>query len=103
MNHFVVTYANEDNSHFDFDYYLNSHIPTGDRLLGDYGLLKTEIEQGLPDSGGESPGYVCITRLFFADAERMTAGFAAHGTELKADVLNYTNIEPVFTLVKTLL
>jgi uncharacterized protein (TIGR02118 family) len=102
MSHFVITYVNADNSHFDFDYYLNTHIPMGDRLLGDYGLLKTEVEQGLPDSGGGSPGYVCITRLFFTDAERMTAGFAAHGAELKADILNYTNIEPVVTLVKTL-
>jgi hypothetical protein len=43
-----------------------------------------------------------VTRLFFTDADRMQDGFAAHGEKLKADIYNYTNIEPVFTLAESL-
>jgi uncharacterized protein (TIGR02118 family) len=102
MPYFVVTYANAADSRFNFDYYRNTHLPLADRLLGDYGLLNTEVEKGLPNSRGDRPDYLCITRLYFSDTERMNAGFLAHGAELKSDIANYTNAEPIFTLVEKL-
>jgi len=101
MAHFVVTYPNKENNHFDFDYYLSTHLPLGNRLLKDYGLTGWEVEKGRPNARGEPPAFICITRLYFGDPEQMNAGFAAHGAELKDDMSNYTNIEPVFTLVET--
>ena len=101
MVHFVITYANAKHSRFDFDYYLNTHLPLGNRLLQDYGLVHWEVDRGQVNARGEAPTFLCITRLYFADAERMGAGFAAHGAELKADMGNYTNVEPVFTLAET--
>ncbi len=101
MIHFVVTYANDEHSHFDFDYYLNTHVPIANRYLKDYGFTSWEVERGLTNSRGEPPEFICITRLYFADQERMNAGFAAHGDELRDDIGNYTNIEPVFTLAET--
>ena len=101
MVHFVITYANEKHSRFDFDYYMNTHLPMGNQLLKDYGLVHWEVDRGQVNSRGEAPAFLCITRLYFADAERMTAGFAAHGAELKADIGNYTNVDPVFTQAET--
>ena len=102
MIHYIVTYANEADSFFDFDYYQKTHLPMGDELLGEFGLVKTTVERCLPDSRGNAPAFACVTRLYFEDRERMTAGFATHGERLRDDIGNYTNVSPVFTLAETL-
>ncbi len=100
MPHFAITYANTPGSHFDFDYYLDTHLPLSDRLLKPYGFVSSHVEKGKVNSRDESPEFICITRLFFEDEERMHAGFAEHGEELRADIENYTTIGPVFTAME---
>ena len=102
MPHFIVTYANSANAAFDFDYYVDTHLSLGEQLLKPFGLLRAEVDKGLKNPRGESPSYVCVTRLYFSDTERMYAGFAEHGDVLRQDIENYTNITPVFTLVEEL-
>jgi uncharacterized protein (TIGR02118 family) len=102
MIHYIITYPNKPGSYFDFDYYRQTHLPMGDELLGKFGLVSTTVEKGLPDASGNMPALTCVTRLYFEDRERMTAGFASHGARLRDDIQNYTNIQPVFTLAETL-
>lgn len=97
---FVVTYTNAEGANFNFDYYLNTHLPMADDLLSEYGLLKTEVGKGIKNSRGELPAYTCITQLHFSNIDQMTMGFSSHGAQLKADIKNYTNIDPVFTLIE---
>ena len=98
--HYVVTYPNETGSHFDFDYYLNTHVPLAVRLLKNYGFAGWSVERGVPNAGGTPPVFHAMTRLYFNDKEAMRAGFMAHGEELRTDVRNYTNVDAVFTLVE---
>jgi uncharacterized protein (TIGR02118 family) len=98
--HYVVTYPNQPGSHFDFDYYVNTHLPLGARLLKNYGFVGWSVERGIPDIRGMPPAFHAITRLYFNDKQAMRAGFAAHGEELGADLRNYTDVDAVFTLAE---
>jgi uncharacterized protein (TIGR02118 family) len=90
-----VLYPNGEGVTFDHDYYRDRHMPLcGDRL-GAYGLLRYEIDRGLPDAAGKPPPYVAACHFFFAAGEDAARGFAAAGAELAADVPNYTNAQAI--------
>ncbi|WP_200916489.1 EthD family reductase [Jeongeupia sp. HS-3] len=79
---------------FDFDYYRQQHLTMVHRLLSPYGLLRSEVVRGLPSPDGNSPRYLAVGLLHFADPQRLADGLAAHGAEILADVSNYTDLSP---------
>jgi uncharacterized protein (TIGR02118 family) len=78
---------------FDFDYYLERHVPFARRLLGGLGLVKLEIDRGLSgEEPGSEPRWVCVAHLYFETLEGFYRAMQAAGDELGADMPNYTDL-----------
>jgi len=76
---------------FDFDYYVNKHMQLVHRLLGPFGLVRTEVDKAV----GKAP-YMAAGHLIFNKLEDMEKALQAHDPELAADVVNFTNVQPQF-------
>jgi uncharacterized protein (TIGR02118 family) len=85
----TVIYPNKDGSKFDFDYYMQKHVPWVAKLTG----TSIEVRRGISASDGSAAPYVCIATIAASVAD-FEAVFAKHGQQILADVANYTNIEP---------
>ena len=93
-----VLYPNKAGSHFDAEYYVNTHMPMAARLLGS-AVKAISVDIGL---GGEAPGsqppfaamcaFTCETVQDFVQAFTPVAG------QLQGDIPNYTDIEPIIQI-----
>ncbi len=90
----TVLYKNMPDSEFDFDYYVNTHMPLAKKRLADFGMGDFEVERGIEAVDGEAAPYICVMHAEFATIDGFKRGFEKHGEELSADVPNYTNIAP---------
>jgi uncharacterized protein (TIGR02118 family) len=90
MQRVTVVYPNQDGSKFDFDYYMEKHIPWVASLVGS----KIEVRRGISSAAGSTAPYVCIATIA-ANVAEFQAVLARHGAEILADVPKYTNIEPI--------
>lgn len=98
-----VLYPNEEGKKFDLDYYLNSHIPMVQGLLGPMGLQKGEVEKGVSSADPSQPApFVVVGHLFFETTEQVHAAFSTHGREIMGDIKNYTEIQPTFQISEVL-
>lgn len=93
-----VLYPNEDGSKFDMNYYLTSHIPMVQKLLGS-ALKGVVVEQGL---GGGAPGtkaaYSTICHLRFDSVEAFQSAFGPHAPAIQKDIANYSSVPPVIQI-----
>lgn len=88
---------------FDFSYYMDKHIPMVDATLRPYGLQKIEVDEGVSGfSAAFPPNYLVVCRMYFDTLENFQAGLASVGSQILADVPNYTDI-PVELQVSKLL
>ena len=94
----TMLYPASNDSRFDFDYYLDTHLPLSERLLADYGFTGYTIQRCVSDARGNPPAYLCITHLNFRSLEDFQKGMAEHGQELREDFSHYTNVAPVATV-----
>jgi uncharacterized protein (TIGR02118 family) len=96
MTRVSVMYPNNEGATFDMDYYCNSHMPMAQRLLG---ATAFSVDQGI---GGAMPGsaapYLAIGHLLFETIETFQKTIVVHGSELMADIVNYTNAAPVIQI-----
>jgi uncharacterized protein (TIGR02118 family) len=91
-----VTYPNADNAKFDFDYFLNKHMPLIRGLLSDSGLEDLRALRGLSAPGGGPAAHRAVSLLSFASLEGFQSGIAKHGAAIFADRPNFTDIQPLF-------
>jgi uncharacterized protein (TIGR02118 family) len=93
-----VLYPNEDRSRFNMSYYLGSHIPLVQRLLGS-ALKAVVVEEGL---GGPAPGtkppYRTLCHLRFDSLETFQAAFGPHAAVIMKDIDNYSSVAPVIQI-----
>ena len=87
-------YRDTSNSQFDFDYYMNTHMPLVKKRLSEFGMGQFEVERGIEAADGEVAPYICIVHIEFPTINDFKRGFETHGEELATDVPNYTNIAP---------
>jgi|SRR5205085_969372 len=89
-----ILYPNRPGSRFDFDYYLNRHMPMTIEKLG--GALKgVSVERGLTaDTPDSPPLYVAMCHLLFDSVEAFLKAFTPHAAALQGDIPNYTDVEP---------
>jgi len=94
----TVLYPATEGASFDHDYYRNSHIPAMEEHMGPLGLVRWEAERGIgtAEPGAPAP-YVAIGCMYFETLEQVQAAFGA-AEDLRADIPNYTDIDPVFQI-----
>ena len=87
---------------FDFDYYLNKHMPMSIELLSKAkGFQGVSVERGIDieDPKMES-SYIAMCHYYFDTLENFMAAFIPHAEKLQGDIANYTNIEPTIQINK---
>lgn len=90
----TVTYTKGDDTHFDADYYLNTHIPLCADKFGPYGFQGHVLRMAPADApGGDAHAYAVID-LVFDSAESLGKALEAVGKPVTDDVANYTNVAP---------
>ena len=95
-----VLYPHTDGARFDMRYYEEQHIPLVERLVGG-ALLAVEIDQGISGGApGSAPIYVGAVHLYFDSVESFQQHFGPHGSEIRADIRNYTDIRPVIQIAE---
>lgn len=90
-----VLYPQKADAKFDMGYYLSTHIPMVQKLLG--GALKgCVVEQGL---GGGAPGtqaaYSVMCHLRFDSVDSFQNSFGPHAAAIQNDIPNYSSEQPV--------
>jgi uncharacterized protein (TIGR02118 family) len=93
-------YLKKEGYHFDFDYYLNTHMPRSIELLsGAKGFCKVSVERGISfEEQGIEATYVAMCHYYFDTMENFMAAFIPNAEELEGDIVNYTNIDPVIQI-----
>jgi uncharacterized protein (TIGR02118 family) len=86
----TITYQNAADVRFDFDYYVNTHMP---RIMNLYGksISRFELRRGQPGADGAKPPFVATITIWIADGAAFDAAQAQHQAGLRADVPRFTN------------
>jgi uncharacterized protein (TIGR02118 family) len=100
-----IFYPNVSGSRFDFEYYVEKHMPRSIQLLSAHpGFRGVSVERGL---GGATPGsdptYSAVCHYLFESADAFMAAFTPHAAELQGDIPNYTNVAPVIQINEVLI
>ncbi len=93
-----VIYPRVEGEQFDWDYYINKHIPLVARCLAP-AMKSVSVEQGI---AGGTPGapsdFIAMAHLGFNSMPEYKAAFKPHAAELLADIPNYTKIKPIIQI-----
>ncbi len=89
-----ILYPKKDDETFDWDYYLNTHMPMSIRLQGE-ALKEVTITKGVDGIEGVPVVFVAITNMLFETVNSFIEAFTPHAEILQGDMKNYTNIQPV--------
>ncbi len=89
-----VAYPTTDGTTFDFDYYMNTHMPLVGEHMGAT-MASAMVAKGLggPAPGAPSPFYAIAT-MTFEDQAAMDAAMAKAGPVI-ADIPNFTDTQPM--------
>lgn len=91
----TILYPNTADGKFDFEYYLNTHMPLSLKRQGS-AVKSVMVEQGYePNMDGVKFAYVAICHFTYESQEAFTGAFLPHAEELQGDIHNYTDIEPI--------
>jgi len=94
----TVLYPSKPGSRFDAEYYLKTHMPLAERLVGS-AMKGITVDIGLSGGApGEPAPFAAITSMTFESADTFKSAFLPHVDALMSDVPNYTNIEPVLQI-----
>jgi uncharacterized protein (TIGR02118 family) len=99
-----ILYPNAQTARFDFDYYLNQHIPLASKLLGEHsGYKGVSVERGLSGAMPNTEAtYLAMCHFLFDSSEDFMAAFMPHAALLQGDIINYTDIMPVIQISEVL-
>lgn len=90
-----ILYPNGDGKTFDMDYYSQKHMPMAADLFGE-DLKAMVIDKGLAGGAPDSaPTYKAVGYFYFDSMATFQSAMGTHSDKLRADVPNYTNIQPV--------
>lgn len=94
----AIFYPNGEGKTFDMDYYANKHMPMAARLFGD-SLKAMSIDKGLANGAPDLPvQYLAIGYFYFETMSSFQNSMGPNSDQLRADVPNYTNIQPVIQI-----
>ena len=97
-----IFYPNGEGKTFDMDYYSNKHMPMAASLFGD-SLKAMSIDKGIASGTPDVPvPYLAIGYFYFETMSSFQNSLRPHSEKLRADVPNYTNIQPVIQISEVL-
>ena len=97
-----ILYPHQEGKQFDFDYYINKHVPMVTGLIG-HAILGATIERGICGAtADDSPPYISMGNIYFESLETFQNSFGAHADTIMADIPNYTNVAPVVQMSEVL-
>ena len=88
----LVLYPKTDDTKFDIDYWLTTHMP----LVAESwpALVRWEADRGAPDSP-----YYAVAHLLFESMDDVGASMGSEGGgKVMADMANYTDVRPVVAM-----
>jgi uncharacterized protein (TIGR02118 family) len=86
----TIVYQNKPGVRFDFDYYVNKHMPLIMKLYGK-SISRFELRRGQPGADGALPPYVATITIWIADPKAFDEAAAIHQAGLRADVTKFTD------------
>lgn len=89
-----VMYPNSEGCEFNYDYYMETHIPLVQARMGE-ALKNLQIFKGLGGAGGSPAPYVTTASLTLDSVEDFGASFGPHADEILGDIPNFTNVQPI--------
>ena len=95
-----VFYPNKPGARFDFDYYINTHIPLAIKLLSVHpGFKGVSVERGVSGRTPDAPPtYVVMCHFLFDSVDSYMAVFVPNAPILRDDLPNYTDIETILQI-----
>jgi len=94
----AILYPNGEGKTFNMDYYSTKHMPMAAGLFGD-SLKAMSIDKGLSGGAPGSPApYLAIGYFYFETMSSCQNSMGPNSAKLRADVPNYTNIQPVIQI-----
>ncbi|TDK42138.1 EthD family reductase [Antarcticimicrobium luteum] len=87
-----VIYPISDGTHFDYDYYLGTHMPLVAEHMGPH-IERTLVTRGVSGGPDTPPGFYAVATIVFADKEAMGAAMRASAPVMQ-DVANFTDVQP---------
>jgi uncharacterized protein (TIGR02118 family) len=101
----TILYPNEADARFNFDYYVNIHMPLSIALLSAHPHFRSvSVERVIGGPQPEAPvPYVAICHFVFDSLDDFKEAFAPHAARLQGDIARYTNIEPVILFSEVLI
>jgi uncharacterized protein (TIGR02118 family) len=94
----AIFYPNGEGKTFDMDYYSTKHMPMAASLFGD-SLKAMSIDKGLASGTPDQPvPYLAIGYFYFENLSALQNTLGPHRDKLRADIPNYTNIQPVIQI-----
>jgi uncharacterized protein (TIGR02118 family) len=98
MHCMTILYPNKVDATFDFEYYMQKHVPLANGLLGH----EFEVTRGMSSAQGGQPPFLCIARMDIGTAAEFMPVLMQHVEELANDIPKYTNVEPVILFEEVL-
>jgi uncharacterized protein (TIGR02118 family) len=97
-----ILYPKNENSVFNWDYYLNTHMPLSIKLHGK-ALQRVLISKGIEEIKEAPVSYLAITSMLFESVNSFIEAFTPHAEILQGDIKNYTNVQPVIQFSEVVL
>jgi uncharacterized protein (TIGR02118 family) len=91
----AVLYPRTDGKKFDLEYYKNHHMQLVKQRLTP---LRIEIDLGVPNARGQNAPYIAIGYMTFGSMDELVTRYGAAAKELRADISNYTDIDPIMQI-----
>ncbi|MDP9879095.1 uncharacterized protein (TIGR02118 family) [Variovorax boronicumulans] len=90
-----VMYPYAAGARFDHAYYRERHMPMVKRLLG-AACLYYMVDKGISGRGaGTDPAYIAKCDFVCTSVDAYRAASAQHQEEIRGDIANYTDIQPM--------
>ena len=88
-----VIYPVRDDAVFDYDYYLDNHLPLLQEHWGEL-IEGIEVTKGLASGPDIPAAYLLIATVTFPDLDSLDEAMGESGGQLIDDVPNFTNVRP---------
>lgn len=92
----IMMYPRTSDSQFNWDYFLNNHIPRIREIFKDLGLQRIDLHTGVASAmPGQPPPYMCICEIMLDNIEGFQRGFMQEGAWIMGDIHNYSTVQPL--------